>query len=106
MFSAGVSREFARTGATGATGATLDIDREQLRHADYLLGKGFGDLPIGFLRPFAITGTLAYTIPDKKLKVTGVRSRTGRAIVQQWHVEPVGPVASRYNTACVTCNRR
>ena len=29
-------------------------------------GKGFGDLPIGVLRPFAITGELSYVIPDRR----------------------------------------
>ena len=31
-------------------------------------GKGFGDLPIGFARPLAITGELGYVIADHKLK--------------------------------------
>ncbi|HYZ21267.1 MAG TPA: hypothetical protein VE690_03830, partial [Rhodopila sp.] len=31
--------------------------------------KGFGDLPIPLLRPFAITGQLGYSIADRKLKV-------------------------------------
>ncbi len=30
-------------------------------------GKGLGDLPIGYLRPLAITGELSYAIPDRKL---------------------------------------
>ena len=28
-------------------------------------GKGFGDLPIGCLRPFALTGTLGYRSPTR-----------------------------------------
>jgi hypothetical protein len=32
-------------------------------------GKGFGDLPIGWARAFAITGDLSYQIPDKQLAV-------------------------------------
>ncbi|MGH7094286.1 MAG: hypothetical protein ACREFB_12230, partial [Stellaceae bacterium] len=28
------------------------------------VGKGFGDLPIGFFRPFAVTGELGYQISD------------------------------------------
>ena len=35
----------------------------------YNFGKGFGDLPIGWLRPLALTGELGYTIADKKLKI-------------------------------------
>ncbi len=30
-------------------------------------GKGFGDYPIGVLRPLAITGQLSYAIPDRPL---------------------------------------
>ena len=32
-------------------------------------GKGFGDLPVGWLRPLALTGELGYTVADKKLKI-------------------------------------
>ncbi len=31
-------------------------------------GKGFGDVPIPALRPFAVTGELSYTIADRELK--------------------------------------
>ena len=34
-------------------------------------GKGFGDLPIGLLRPLAITGELGYQIQDVKINSTG-----------------------------------
>ena len=71
------SREFARTGATGANGAALDNDDTSSTTPTIFWGKGFGDLPIGLLRPFAITGTLGYTIADKKLKVTGIDPDTG-----------------------------
>jgi hypothetical protein len=77
MLSAGVSREFARTGATGVNGATLDIDDSSSTTPTIFWGKGLGDLPIGFLRPLAITGTLGYTIADKKLKVTGIDPDSG-----------------------------
>ena len=30
-------------------------------------GKGLGDLPIGVLRPLAVTGELSYAIPDRRL---------------------------------------
>jgi len=43
-------------------------------------GKGFGDLPIGYLRPLAVTGTLGYAIADKKLKATGVDPDTGEVL--------------------------
>ncbi len=31
-------------------------------------GKGFGDIPVPFLRPFAVTGELSYVVADVKLK--------------------------------------
>lgn len=67
MVSLGVQREFGRTGTShtgedqfGATAPTL------------YFGKGFGDLPAGLLRPFAITGELSYAIADKALKASQV----------------------------------
>ena len=43
----------------------------------FYFGKGFGDLPIGWARAFAITGELSYQIADKKLKVTGTDPDSG-----------------------------
>jgi hypothetical protein len=63
IVSLGVTREFARTG-TAHTGA----DQYGSTTPTVYFGKGFGDLPIPALRPFAITGTAGYTIADKKLK--------------------------------------
>ena len=96
MLSLGVSREFARTGATGANGAALDNDDTSSTTPTIFWGKGFGDLPIGFLRPLAITGTLGYTIADKKLKVIGADPDYRRSAVQQRHLQPVvrRPVAA------------
>jgi hypothetical protein len=68
MMSVGVTREFARTGANGSNGAVLDNDDSSSTTPTFYFGKGFGDLPIGWLRPFAITGTIGYQIADKKLK--------------------------------------
>jgi hypothetical protein len=68
MMSVGVSREFARTGANGSNGAVLDNDDTSSTTPTIYFGKGLGDLPIGMLRPFAITGTFGYQIADKKLK--------------------------------------
>ena len=80
------------TGATGANGAVLDIDDTSSTTPTIFWGKGFGDLPIGFLRPFAVTGTLAYAIRDKKLKVIGTDSDSGaplfnNGISAQWSGE-------------------
>ena len=69
MLSVGVEREFARTGATGFNGELLGNEDSSSTTPKIYFGKGFGDLPIGWLRPFALTGELAYTIADKKLKV-------------------------------------
>lgn len=65
IVSLGVIREFGRTG-------TVHTDADQFGSTTPTIyfGKGFGDLPIPALRPFAITGTAGYTIADKKLKVT------------------------------------
>lgn len=77
MLSLGVSREFARTGATGSTGGALDNDDTSSTTPTIFWGKGFGDLPIGFLRPLALTGTFGYQISDKKLKVIGTDPGSG-----------------------------
>ena len=60
--SIGVIREFARTGSpvlgnndVGTTTPTL------------YWGKGLGDLPIGYLRPLAVTGTIGYQYADKRV---------------------------------------
>ncbi len=77
MMSIGVVRNFARTGATGENGATLDNDDSSSTAPTFYFGKGFGDLPIGWARAFAITGELSYQIADKKLKVTGTDPDSG-----------------------------
>ena len=77
MMSVGVSREFARTGANGTNGAALDNDDSSSTTPTIYFGKGLGDLPIGYLRPLGITGTLGYQIADKKLKAIGTDPDTG-----------------------------
>jgi hypothetical protein len=59
--SLGVMYEFGGGAATvnvggDATGATLPT---------FYFGQGLGKLPIGLLRPLAITGELSYSIPDR-----------------------------------------
>jgi hypothetical protein len=69
MLSAGVEREFARTGANGTNGAVLGNDDSSSTTPTLYFGKGFGDVPVPWLRPLALTGEIGYTIADKKLKV-------------------------------------
>ena len=63
VVSLGVIREIGGTGTTH-TGA----DRHGSTAPTGYLGKGLGDLPIGMLRPLAITGELSYSIADRELK--------------------------------------
>ncbi len=70
MVSVGVVRNFARTGANGENGATLGNNDSSSTAPTVYFGKGFGDLPIGWARAFALTGELSYQIADKNLKVT------------------------------------
>jgi hypothetical protein len=66
----GIIREFSGSRSTvnaggdeyGATSPTL------------YFGKGFGDLPVGFLRPFAVTGEVSYNIPDRRENFDGSNS--------------------------------
>jgi hypothetical protein len=65
IVSVGVIREFARTGS-----ANIGNDDVGSTTPTLYWGKGLGDLPIGYLRPLAITGTFGYQIADKELKAT------------------------------------
>ncbi len=64
MLSIGVDREFARTG-TAAIGA----EAVSTTTPSISFGKGLGDLPIGPLRPFAITGQFGYAVSERALKI-------------------------------------
>jgi hypothetical protein len=66
VVSLGVINEFNGGAATvnvggDATGATLPT---------FYFGQGLGKLPIGLLRPLAITGELSYSIPYRRLNST------------------------------------
>ena len=67
VLSLGLIQEIAGTG-TVHTGA--DVHGSTAPTMDF--GKGMGDLPIGFLRPLAVTGELSYSIANKGLKATPV----------------------------------
>ena len=84
MMSVGVVRNFARTGATGENGATLGNDDSSSTAPTYYFGKGFGDLPIGWARAFAITGELSYQIADKNLKVIDAAGDLNNGTSNRW----------------------
>ena len=84
VMSVGVQRVFARTGANGSNGAVLDNDDSSSTAPTLYFGKGFGDLPIGLLRPLALTGELSYSIADKKLKVDETGTPINNGISNGW----------------------
>ena len=63
VLSLSIIREIGGTGTTH-TGADAFGSTSPTAY----FGKGFGDLPIGVWRAFAMTGELSYTIADKELK--------------------------------------
>ena len=63
MVSLGVSRELAKTGSARLINAGA-IDSVSNTAPTFYVGKGLGDLPIGYLRPLAVTGELSYQISD------------------------------------------
>ena len=52
-----------KSAARGKT--AIGADRYGSTTPTLYFGKGLGDLPIGYFRPFAITGTLGYQLPDQ-----------------------------------------
>jgi hypothetical protein len=68
ILSLGVQREFSGDGHAVANGIA---DAHGSTAPVVYFGKGLGDLPIGNLRPLAITGELSYTIPDRRLNTDG-----------------------------------
>jgi hypothetical protein len=85
MVSVGVQRVIARSGANGSNGAVLGNDDSSSTIPTIYFGKGFGDLPVGWLRPFALTGELGYQVADKALKVDPVSfSPVNNGISNAW----------------------
>jgi hypothetical protein len=93
MMAVGVSREFARSGANGSNGAVLGNDDSGSTTPTFYFGKGLGDLPIGMLRPLAITGTIGYQIADKKLKIIDSDGNFNNGAANQW----VGGMSVQYS---------
>jgi hypothetical protein len=63
LVSLGVIHEFAGTGSSLLRHAGV-IDSVGSTTPTLYVGKGLGDLPIGYLRPLAVTGELGYQISD------------------------------------------
>jgi hypothetical protein len=84
MLSVGVQREFGRSGANGSNGAVLDNDDVGSTEPTIYASKGFGDIPVPFLRPLAITGELGYAITDKKLKLDGMGNPLNNGGANGW----------------------
>jgi hypothetical protein len=72
LLSVGVQRVIARSGANGSNGAVLNNEGSSSTIPTIYFGKGFGDIPVGWIRPFALTGELGYQVADTKLKVDPV----------------------------------
>ncbi len=77
MVSVGVIQEFGGTGNVAAGADTYGSTTPTI-----YWGKGFGDLPIGYLRPLAITGTFGYSVANVGLKTTTtIDPDSGAAVV-------------------------
>jgi len=77
VVSLGVIHSFGNTGST-----QVDDQTGTTAPAAYF-GKGLGELPIGMLRPLAITGELYYTVPGRSLKVMTVTDPSTGLVSQQ-----------------------
>src|SRR5271169_2375742 len=65
VMSAGLSIEWGGSGARD-----VGADRFSTYTPTLYFGKGFGDVPIGWVRPFAITGQVGYAIPGSNATTT------------------------------------
>jgi hypothetical protein len=63
LMSIGVGRTFAYSGSKGLINNGF-IDSISSTTPTLYVGKGLGDLPIGYLRPLAITGEFTYSVSD------------------------------------------
>ena len=63
LFSLGVVRLFPHTGKAALANAGVTASTGNTTPTLYV-GKGFGDLPVDFLRPFAVTGVFGYQFSD------------------------------------------
>lgn len=75
VLSLGLQREFPGGAATQGIGG----DRFGATAPVLYAGKGLGDLPVGALRPLAVTGELIYVLPDRALNLAGDNSGSPRS---------------------------
>jgi hypothetical protein len=65
VMSAGVNIEWGGSGVQG-----VGAERFTVYTPTFYFGKGLGDLPVGWLRPFAMTGQVGYAIPGSTSSTT------------------------------------
>jgi hypothetical protein len=65
LLSAGFEIEWGGSGSK-----SLDVERFNIYTPTLYFGKGLGDVPLDWVRPFAITGQVGYAIPAKRSTTT------------------------------------
>lgn len=85
VVSLGITRELGGSGTEH-----IGADHYGSTTPNFYFGKGLGDLPASFLRPFAVTGELSYTIADRALKTftpasTDADAASGEGVVSQFN---------------------
>jgi hypothetical protein len=102
MASLGVIRELGRTGA-----ANVGADNQGATTPTIYFGKGLGDVPVSWLRPAAITGTVGYSFADRRTTVSNVLDPDAGMASQQFKGNPnLVLVGLPCCTACNTCSPR
>lgn len=78
VFSAGLNIEWGGSGAQ-----SVGAERFTTYTPTIYFGKGMGDLPVDWMRPFAVTGVVGYAIPGNTAttSVTGTDPDTGEQLV-------------------------
>jgi hypothetical protein len=88
MISVGVQQQIGGTGASGANGALLNaalgVDTGSSTEPTIYFGKGFGDVPVGFIRPLALTGELGYAIANSELKTNPFTGMANNGSPNYW----------------------
>jgi hypothetical protein len=72
VFSTGLEIEWGGSGVQG-----VGAERFTTYTPTVYFGKGFGDLPIDALRPFAVTGVVGYAIPSQTATTTAINNDDG-----------------------------